>query len=86
MTKLMTLDLTTRKGFGALPLGLLSRLTSNKGEGMMTMAEMEVNLPHLVIGGSETIATTLSGTIIYLRQNAAVLKKIDRGGADRCAP
>lgn len=62
--------------YGALPRDLLSLLTSNKNDGMMTMAEMEGNLPLLVIGGSETIATTLSGTIVYLCQNAAVLKKL----------
>lgn len=61
---------------GALPRDLLSRLTSNKDEEIMTMAEMEVNLPLLVIGASETIATTLFGTIHYLCQNAAVLKKL----------
>lgn len=61
---------------GALPRDLLSCLTSNKGEGIMTTAEIEVNLPLMVIGASETIATTLSGTINYLCQNAAVLKKL----------
>lgn len=41
------------EGFhGTLPLDLLSRLTSNKDEEMMTMAEMEVHLPLLIIGGS----------------------------------
>lgn len=61
---------------GALPQDMLSLLISNKGDGMMTMAEMEESLPLLVIGGSETIATVLSGTINYLCQNAAVLKKL----------
>lgn len=61
---------------GALPRDLLSHLTSNKSEGIMTTAEIEVNLPLLIIGASETIATTLSGTINYLCQNAAVLKKL----------
>lgn len=61
---------------GALPRDLLSHLTSNKSEGIMTTAEIEANLPLLIIGASETIATTLSGTINYLCQNAAVLKKL----------
>lgn len=62
---------------GALPRDLLTSLMSSKqDEGIMTMAEMEVNLPLLVIGGSETIATTLSGTINYLCQNAAVLRTL----------
>lgn len=50
--------------YGALPRDLLSLLTPNKNNGMMMMAEMEGNLPLLVIGGSETIATTLLARLI----------------------
>lgn len=61
---------------GASPRDLLSRLMPIKGERTMTVAEMEVNFPLLVIGGGETTATTLSGTINYLCQNAVVLKTL----------
>lgn len=40
------------------------------------MTEMEASLPLLVIGGSETIATTLFDTINYLCQNPALLNKL----------
>lgn len=61
---------------GALPSDILSHLRSGKGGGIMTMAEMEVNLHVLIVGGSETVATALSGTINYLCQNAIVLKTL----------
>lgn len=61
---------------GALPRDILSRLMSNKGEGIMTTAEVEGSLPLMVIGAGETIATTLCGTINFLCQNPAGLKKL----------
>lgn len=42
----------------------------------MIIEEIEVNLLALVIGAGEIVATALSGTIIYLCQNAAVLKTL----------
>lgn len=42
----------------------------------MTLAEMEVNLTLIIISGSETVATMLSGTINYLCQNTVVLKTL----------
>lgn len=55
---------------------VLSHLKSSKGERIMTLAELEVTLHHLVIAGSETISTMLSGTINYLCQNPTMLKTL----------
>lgn len=65
------------KGYDrASPSDVLSHLKSSNSEGIVTMAEMEANLRLLVLAGSETIATTLSGTINYLCRNPAVLKTL----------
>ena len=63
-------------GEGASPSNVLSHLKSSNGERIMTMAEMEANLHLLVVAGSETIATLLSGTINYLCRNPTVLKTL----------
>ena len=70
-------EVEDKKGYGrALPSDVLSHFKlSNCGE-IMTMAEMEADLHLLVVAGSETIATTLSGTINYLCRNPAVLKTL----------
>lgn len=65
------------KGYGrAWPSDVLSHLKSSNCGATMTMAEMEADLHLLVIAGSETVATVLSGTINYLCQNPAVLKTL----------
>lgn len=60
----------------ASPSDVLSHLKSRKSRAIMTLAEMEVTLPHIIIAGSETVATTLSGTINYLCQNPVVLETL----------
>ena len=65
------------KGNGrALPSDVISHLKSSNFGEIMTMEEMEGELHLLVIAGSETVATALSGTINYLCQNPAVLKTL----------
>ena len=63
-------------GEGASPSNVLSHLKSSNGERIMTMAEMEANLHLLVVAGSETVATLLSGTINYLCRNPTVLQTL----------
>lgn len=58
------------------PSNVLSHLKSTKNGAIMTSVEMEVNLTIIVIAGSETVATMLSGTINYLCQNAVRLKTL----------
>lgn len=53
----------------ASPRNLLPHLKSSNYEKIMTMAEMEADLHLLIIGGSKTVATVLSGTINFLCQN-----------------
>lgn len=66
-----------KKGFDrAAPSDLLSQLKLSKGGKVMTLAEIEANFHIIVMAGSETVATALSGTINYLCQNAAVLKTL----------
>lgn len=60
----------------ALPTDLLSHLKSSNHGKIMTLAEIETNLHLVIIAGSETVATVLSGTINYLCQNANVLKAL----------
>ena len=60
----------------ALPTDVLSYLKSSNHGGIMTLAEMEANLHLIIIAGSETVATMLSGTMNYLCQNASVLKTL----------
>lgn len=60
----------------ASPSNVLSHLKSSKSGATMTLAEMEVTLPQIVIAGSETVTTMLSGTINYLCQNAVLLKTL----------
>ena len=65
------------KGYGrASPSDVLSHLKSSNCGAIMTMEEMETDLHLLVVAGSETVATVLSGTINYLCQNSAVRKKL----------
>lgn len=66
-----------KKGYDrASSSNLLSHFKSCSIGDIMTIAEMEANLHILVIAGSETVATVLSGTINYLCQNPAVLKTL----------
>lgn len=62
----------------ASPSSVLSHLKSSNGNGerIMTLAEIEFTLHLLVIAGSETISTMLSGTINYLCQNPTMLKTL----------
>lgn len=60
----------------ASPSNILSHLKSSNHGGIMTMAEIEANLHLIIIAGSETVATMLSGTINYLCQNANMLKTL----------
>lgn len=60
----------------ASPTDILSHLKSSNHGGVMTLAEMEANLHLIIIAGSETVATMLSGTINYLCQNTSVLKTL----------
>ena len=60
----------------ASPTDILSHLKSSNHGGIMTLAEMEANLHLIIIAGSQTVATMLSGTINYLCQNTSVLKTL----------
>ena len=51
-------------------------LQKPEGEGGMTIKELETNASTLVLAGSETTATLLSGTVFYLISNPLVLKKV----------
>ena len=66
-----------KKGYDrASPSNVLSHLKSSNAGAIMTIAEVEATLHLVVIAGSETVATTLSGTINYLCQNPAMLKTL----------
>ena len=70
-------DEDNNKGYDrASPSNVLSHLKSSNAGAIMTMAEMEANLHLLLLAGSDTVATTLSGTINYLCQNPAMLKML----------
>ncbi|MCJ1348473.1 hypothetical protein MMC31_006705 [Peltigera leucophlebia] len=58
------------------PSDLLSHLKLSNCEKIMTMAEMEAELHLVIIAGSETVATVLSGTLNYLCKNPTVLKTL----------
>ena len=53
-----------------------SYILRHNGEDGMTRQEIEANSDVLIIAGSETSATTLSGATYFLLQNPAVMKKL----------
>ena len=54
-------------------------VASHQEEGGMTQEELESNASSIVLAGSETTATMLSGVIALLLQHQEVLKKLTRG-------
>jgi cytochrome P450 len=54
----------------------MTYITRQKDEAGMTAAEMYVNASIIIIAGSETTATVLSGTTYLLLRNPRVLKKL----------
>lgn len=65
------MNLETRRDDFVTPL-----LRHNKDMQIMSVMEIEATLNILIVAGSETTATTLTGTINSLVQNSAVLQKL----------